>query len=207
MELTISRKSWFLRFFLWAWGADPERLNICQLFWGTIFLPLCLFRPRGKKKTEVKVPSEKKTEVKVPSEPSFYESLIGGATFGGLMLVSIGAAVSISLQGWWLLGIISLGCAVFFFLMVLLMLAYLKDDREIIEWSQLSSPSTKQRLALAFARQGSRVADQLLEWTFNPAFEAVENLGYEVTGFWGLLVAYYHAAKHRFCPRVKVVDS
>lgn len=41
-ELTISRRSYFLRLFLWSWDANPNNLNICGLFWGTIFLPAVL---------------------------------------------------------------------------------------------------------------------------------------------------------------------
>ncbi len=42
ITLTISRKSLFLRFFLWVWSADPEKLDGCKLFWGTIFSPVAL---------------------------------------------------------------------------------------------------------------------------------------------------------------------
>ena len=35
----------YIRFFLWVWNANPERLDICKLFWGTTLLPLgFLFR-------------------------------------------------------------------------------------------------------------------------------------------------------------------
>ena len=38
--LTISKNSLFLRFFLWVWETNPEKLNICKLFWGTILFPV-----------------------------------------------------------------------------------------------------------------------------------------------------------------------
>ena len=41
--LTISHESIGLRFFLWTWEADPNRLNVCRLFWGTFFLPAGFF--------------------------------------------------------------------------------------------------------------------------------------------------------------------
>ena len=44
--MTVSKSSLYMRLFLWAWGADPEKLNICKLFWGTIFLPLAFFREK-----------------------------------------------------------------------------------------------------------------------------------------------------------------
>ena len=42
--LTISKNSLFLRFFLWVWETDPEKLNICKLFWGTILFPVAFLR-------------------------------------------------------------------------------------------------------------------------------------------------------------------
>ena len=41
--LTISHDNVWLRFFLWAWEVNPNRLNICKLFWGTVFLPVGIF--------------------------------------------------------------------------------------------------------------------------------------------------------------------
>lgn len=41
--LKISRNNIGLRFFLWVWGAKPSKLNVCKLFWGTVFLPLGFF--------------------------------------------------------------------------------------------------------------------------------------------------------------------
>jgi hypothetical protein len=41
--LTMSKGNVWLRFFLWAWEANPEKLNICRLFWGVVFLPIGIF--------------------------------------------------------------------------------------------------------------------------------------------------------------------
>jgi hypothetical protein len=38
--LTISHKNIWLRVFLWAWEVNPDKLNICKLLWGTVFLPV-----------------------------------------------------------------------------------------------------------------------------------------------------------------------
>ncbi len=38
ISISISRQSWFLRLFIAAWGVDPEKLNFCQMFWGTLFI-------------------------------------------------------------------------------------------------------------------------------------------------------------------------
>ncbi|MBI2452750.1 MAG: hypothetical protein HYV55_00765 [Parcubacteria group bacterium] len=38
MHISISRQSWFLRLFIAAWGVDPEELNFCKFFWGTLFI-------------------------------------------------------------------------------------------------------------------------------------------------------------------------
>ncbi len=43
--LTIAKNSRFMRFFLWVWKVDPSTLNICKLFWGTLFFPIGLLRP------------------------------------------------------------------------------------------------------------------------------------------------------------------
>lgn len=45
--LTVSRSSWFIRLFVWAWEADPKSLNICKLFWGILFLPFPLLYFKG----------------------------------------------------------------------------------------------------------------------------------------------------------------
>lgn len=42
-KLIISHKNIGLQFFLWTWEANKDKLNICKLFWGTIFLPLGFF--------------------------------------------------------------------------------------------------------------------------------------------------------------------
>lgn len=39
----LSESGWYIRFFLWMWNASPQKLNICKLFWGTVFLPISLF--------------------------------------------------------------------------------------------------------------------------------------------------------------------
>lgn len=38
--LTLQKSSRFLRFFCWTWDTTPEQLNLCTLFWGTLFLPI-----------------------------------------------------------------------------------------------------------------------------------------------------------------------
>lgn len=38
--LTISHKSLYIRLFLWVWQVNPDKLDICKLFWGTLFLPI-----------------------------------------------------------------------------------------------------------------------------------------------------------------------
>ena len=40
--LTISAHNRYIRFFLWAWQAEIRDLNLCTLFWGTLFLPIAL---------------------------------------------------------------------------------------------------------------------------------------------------------------------
>jgi hypothetical protein len=41
-SLSISKSSWFTRFFFWAWGIKPKDLDICRLIWGTALSPFCL---------------------------------------------------------------------------------------------------------------------------------------------------------------------
>lgn len=42
--LTVPREAWFIRFFLWVWAADPEKVNLCKLVWGILLSPLAVFR-------------------------------------------------------------------------------------------------------------------------------------------------------------------
>lgn len=42
MEWTISRKAWFVRFYLWLYQADSTNMNLCKLFWGLFWAPLAL---------------------------------------------------------------------------------------------------------------------------------------------------------------------
>jgi hypothetical protein len=39
----MSHKNIGLQFFVWAWEVNPSKLNVCKLFWGTVFLPLGFF--------------------------------------------------------------------------------------------------------------------------------------------------------------------
>lgn len=39
---TIPGNSLFMRIFAWMWELNLEKLNICKLGWGTLFLPLAL---------------------------------------------------------------------------------------------------------------------------------------------------------------------
>lgn len=48
--ITIHQNSLFLRFFLWVWGTDPERLNVCKLFWGSIFFPFGILFASNKRR-------------------------------------------------------------------------------------------------------------------------------------------------------------
>ena len=38
--LKISASNRYIRFFCWAWRTKPSNLNICRLFWGTLFMPV-----------------------------------------------------------------------------------------------------------------------------------------------------------------------
>lgn len=39
-EIVVSKNAMLIRIFLWAWKADPEKLNGCKLVWGFVFIPL-----------------------------------------------------------------------------------------------------------------------------------------------------------------------
>ena len=41
-KIRLSGNSRFVRLFVWWWEANPEQLNICKLFWGTLFFPIAL---------------------------------------------------------------------------------------------------------------------------------------------------------------------
>lgn len=34
---TVNRNAWFIRFYLWLWVADIEKIDFCRLFWGYVF--------------------------------------------------------------------------------------------------------------------------------------------------------------------------
>lgn len=38
--LKISHKNFLLQLYLWAWEVDPDKLNVCKLIWGIVFLPI-----------------------------------------------------------------------------------------------------------------------------------------------------------------------
>ena len=42
--LSISKTSIYLKVFCWMWKTDIKKLNICKLFWGTLFFPFALFQ-------------------------------------------------------------------------------------------------------------------------------------------------------------------
>lgn len=42
---TVNRDAWFLRFYLWLWAADIDKVDFCRLFWGYVFaVPFILIR-------------------------------------------------------------------------------------------------------------------------------------------------------------------
>jgi hypothetical protein len=42
---TVNRDAWYLRFYLWLWAADVEKVDFCRLFWGFVFaIPFLLIR-------------------------------------------------------------------------------------------------------------------------------------------------------------------
>lgn len=42
---TVNRDAWFLRFYLWLWAADVDKVDFCRLFWGYVFaVPFILIR-------------------------------------------------------------------------------------------------------------------------------------------------------------------
>lgn len=42
---TVDRNAWYLRFYLWLWAADIEKVDFCRLFWGYVFaIPFLLVR-------------------------------------------------------------------------------------------------------------------------------------------------------------------
>ncbi len=38
-ELLVRKDAWFIRFFIWCWGAKEENLDQCRVFWGLLFFP------------------------------------------------------------------------------------------------------------------------------------------------------------------------
>ena len=46
---TFNRTSWIVRWYLWFYKADPDRITFCSLAWGSLFsIPLLPFRVLGK---------------------------------------------------------------------------------------------------------------------------------------------------------------
>lgn len=42
---TVDRDAWFLRFYIWLWAADVDKVDFCRLFWGYVLaVPFFLFR-------------------------------------------------------------------------------------------------------------------------------------------------------------------
>jgi hypothetical protein len=37
-ELAVNRNSWFIRFYVWLWQANPKDINFCKIFWGYVFV-------------------------------------------------------------------------------------------------------------------------------------------------------------------------
>jgi hypothetical protein len=34
LHARVSQDAWYLRFYIWLWEADPDRVDFCKLFWG-----------------------------------------------------------------------------------------------------------------------------------------------------------------------------
>lgn len=42
---TVNRDAWFIKFYLWLWVADIEKIDFCRLFWGYVFaIPMLVIK-------------------------------------------------------------------------------------------------------------------------------------------------------------------
>lgn len=192
----LPESGWYIRFFLWMWNASPQKLNICKLFWGTMFFPLSLF---------VGIPAAAKRHS--VSEPAVLWLILG------FLVMCFGMYVT---AGMWF----------FFALFFLLVdLNYhrkaqktpieqktrLKNqDRalnrltEMITTKSTRLPRELSRLEKALARIDSFIGRVLYRLIIVPmSWIAIKLIGKPAL----LIIEYAKEAKHKFCPVIVLVPQ
>lgn len=195
----LPESGWYIRFFLWTWNASPQNLNICKLFWGTVFLPISLW-------------------VSIPAAAERH-SVSGFAVF---WLISGSVVMSLGLY-------ISAGIGFFVALCYLLndLHRRMKADRTPAEQksqfanqdrtlnrligmitmvdtclSKITSVLRKSRLLIALGSSLSLVVKMLDYLIFVP----ISWVGTKIIGKPALLLMeYVKEAKHKFCPIIVLV--
>jgi hypothetical protein len=185
--LTISRNNIGLRFFLWAWEADPDKLNICKLLWGTVFLPVGIFF------------------AKESSRPFYYLSRLAASWLTCIVIPSL------------CLGIYDGALAVFMLVLFSIFYNYVRRDAiaRKCDLQDAKNEAEKAKLETEEYRFSERT-ERILDKIFNPIFwliglvgDAFERFswtkpGERITGFFSLCYYFIKSAKQNTCLLVKV---
>lgn len=187
----ISRDSWLLRLYLWAWDADPKSVNFCKLFWGTIFVFVPLVLMAG---FAIATTINKMT-------PRWVKRLIRTT----LTATTLGIFALIA-------GVI-LGLAVFVLILhpeiLLYALAALAGIVLVVLGAIYGSAVARRRL-LGVVTAGSETAlyrglGMFGRGVGSGAVAVGSPVGRMIKGLFGLLAAFYHAVKYRTCPVIEMV--
>ena len=178
--LTISKNSLYLRFFLWLWEANPEKLDICKLFWGTLFFPIALIQ-------------FKKVYRFIPRVTFFY--MIGTVLFVAL------ASWTVAIM-WF---VFAIGCAIYGYITM-----WRKQRLIVFRPCMVERRKEKEHVLSRVTRRGSVVMDWILEYTIGLAIDLAYDVvdsraGQCIDGFFGVIAEYIRAAKKRSCIYVRVV--
>lgn len=173
---TISEDSQFVRFFIWSWEADPKKLNICKIFWGTIFLPFAFF-------------------IKLITIRVFHY-------FSLVPLILCATVIAYLVQGrWW--GAVSI--TVLTLIISWQEYARYRRDLKLepIKISFYNKPLEK--WTERGSRIGDWIFEHTLVRLFELIEISIDSkTGERLSGFISIATAYISAVKHRYCPEVRV---
>lgn len=183
MELTIKKNSLFVRIFMWGWNVEPDNLNICKLFWGTLFFPITLMHPG------------KKTYRYVSRLTTFY--FAGGVIFTVLMAMNICHVL--------------LAIEYYLFAALFLVINYKEDNKKPKEeLNEKLSRLTERGSGVVERIFDNSVVEWILNHTLYALFDFIDNVrssgaNRQIKGLFSMVAMYLRALKQKTCVNVKVV--
>lgn len=186
MTITMSRESRILRFYLWVWGADEQKISICKLFWGTI---LCFLAPMMR-------------EGKIAN-------ILSLTLMVGMYLFSTVILAAFIYSGLWLATIFCLMASIFFAWITTVILRDIRNEEsEKAGNGRVFALHSKADLII-----GGPIAvmifgpGELIRVIRNRIPWKREGREKKSSDGWSMVLAFFSATKARVCPMIKIIKA